>query len=162
MRGLINRPGRLQSPSKAGVGPLTLSFLLSCCVKFLGKSGKSSRAEPAHPDLRQPIFGMWRGSGAWFGEGTEPGVCSQPSFCFSALPARSCLCQGICSTCTVVRVWPRQPSPSATPVQLSCPISNGRSLVRARVVAPWAHPVPLGLPHIYQVWELGLILGAEG
>lgn len=44
-----------------------------------------------------------------------------------------CKCQGILLMCTIVRVWPRPPSLSATPAQLSCPTSNGRSLVRARV-----------------------------
>lgn len=116
--------------------------------------------KPGNPCVRGPIFGVCGGSGSRFGEEAEPGVCS--NHVFSARCARSCLCPGICLMCTVIRVWPRQPSLSATPVQLSCPISNGRSLVRNRVLALCHHPLPQGKPHFYQVWRSGLVLGEEG
>ena len=103
---------------------------------------------------------MSGGSGTWSKKG--PSLGSVSNHRFSTLPACSCLCQGICLMCTVVRAWPRQPSLSATPVQLSCRTSNGRSLVRARVLAPCNYHIPQGEPHIYQVWGSGLILREEG
>lgn len=93
--------------------------------------------------LSQPVFAL-----EGYVEAQEPGSEEEPSlgfvpnWWFSALSAPSCLCQGICLMCTVVKVWPRQQSLSATPAQLSCPTSNGRSLVGDRVLVPWPYTLP--------------------
>lgn len=117
-------------------------------MKFLDREGKGSHMEPGNPCIMAgPIFGVCAGSGTGILEKRlSLGSVQHGFFCS--------LCPQLPVSGNLLDVYSNQgvATPAITvsnSCQLSCPISNGRSLVRNRVLALcFMHPLPRASPFL--------------